>query len=253
MSFLNKSILLIGIALVFGTHCLHAAEVHGDTIVIDTPLETRNKKKYSVLPTIWLYGGANGYIQSKYWKILPDGSHSLYNNGITGGIQTELILHDYQYTKSFMMRVGANVGYKFNQIATHKLIYDSNGINMHWITADIYMGIGFIQVGFFTDFCVSHSINNPDHYTYSGIYEDCLPKVVPGAFVGIQLPFPVIRFDLRFNIGFIPYLDTQKLAYYNGTSINLNQYQIEARIGIPLFIMSNKIKAVSISITNPLK
>ncbi|MBO4519527.1 MAG: hypothetical protein J5704_05765 [Paludibacteraceae bacterium] len=247
---MNKHIGIILLALWLCVPTGYAENVESDVVQV-TIHKDRKPKNWSVLPSVWLYGGASGYVPSDYWKMTADGKNKIYNNGIVGGIQAELILRDYASAhKSPDLRVGANIGYRYQQISVHPLIYDQAGVNTHWLSAEVYAGLWLIVIGLRTDFLLKHSINNPDKYTYSGIYDDCFETVVPSVFGGLQFPMPFLRFSMLFGYGFYPTLNTKKLSYYNATKVGFtNSWNIEMRLAIPLFIMSNKNQMSNLGIT----
>lgn len=246
---MNKCIGIILFAMWLCVPNGHAEDAISDTMQV-TIITQHTPKKLSVLPSVWLYGGASGYVPSPHWKMTPDGRNNIYNNGIIGGIQTELVLRDYQSTnRNPSLRVGANIGYRYQQIAVHPLIYDQIGVNTHWLSAEVYAGLWLLVLGLRTDFLLQHNINNPDKYTYTGIYDDCIETVVPSVFGGLQFPLPFIRISMLFGYGFYPILNTKKLSYYNATKVGFtNNWNIEMRIGIPLFIMASKNQILDVSI-----
>lgn len=230
------------VAITLSTSVAYAADVQPDTIVVGE-LAYLKSKNYTILPNVWVYGGGSGHFAWDHWNALSVDDIKLYTNAILAGIQTEFILHEYHYNKSYAMRFGASLGYKYEQISVHPWIYDQNGVNRHWLTAEAYFGFWYLYAGAYADICLAHSIKNTDHYTYNGIYDDCFKEVVPGAFLGILLPLPYIRFDFRIGIDFYPRLNSKKLVYHNGESIVYQPFHFEARVGVPIFIMGNKLKS----------
>ena len=244
MFIINRYIWCLLVAITLSTSVAYTTNVQSDTIAVGE-LAFFKSKNYTILPNVWFFGGGGGHFPTEYKKVLSFNKTKLHTSNLQAGIQGEFIIHEYHYNKSYAIRFGASLGYKYEQISIHPWIYDQNGVNLHWLMTEAYFGFWYLYLGVYADICLAHSIKNADYYTYNGIYDDCLKDVVPGAFFGIQLPLPYIRFDFRLGIDFYPRLNGEKFVYHNGGGFSYQPLHLEARVGIPLFMMGNKIRSAN--------
>ena len=208
--------------------------------------ELHEIKHPTLYSNIYLLAGSGIGEQIDYWRPIRKPCN-LYTTRFSAGLS----LHNWVDSKPFF-DFGLNMAYQYKKNATEYGLPQS-GIDSHWIRSEFYFTFIFFVIGFGIDFFLDATINNPDHFTYNGLYKDCFNSVIPSFFLGFSIPMPFVRMEFRINGNIIPSFNVRNVTWHNynnifniykNTDLGVGSYaSLCVRLYVPLWTSENKIQA----------
>lgn len=154
----------------------------------------------------------------------------VYGTYLDIGLKAELYKQ-----KLIGIRLGASLGYKYEVYDYDKSLFGNSGVYSHWLTADLDFNLSYFNVGIKSDIFLSSKIKNNDHYSHEGLYSDCFNRMSLCYYVGLNIRFTRLKFEVRVGSYLKPQFSPEKISYHNMTKTHVEGLYLEIRAYYRIF------------------
>lgn len=201
------------------------------------PVEITDIKPSNIHPLkvdLYLYGEGTNQANNRLYtaeNTMYD-KRTIYLTQATLGLEAEL------YTRPWL-RFNPAIAYTHGRYALSKG-FGNTGINSSWLSLDLNVSAGggfglYYMAGVKNSLYLGSNHKAEKDYQYSGIPSDCFNHLSSAWYVGLSFRISYVKAYVKLGSYFTPFLNANKIAYYNLTTCNVPGFFIEFGAGINIF------------------
>lgn len=183
------------------------------------------------LTNLYIYAAGNREKFSNMWTA----NNTLYNSKNTYGKYVDVGVGIEMYKEKGLFQFCGSLGYKYETYSYDKSIFSDQGIDTHWLSADIKAEIPFFGAGMKSDIFLISKIRQKNNFSYNGINPECFNNISLCWYAALHIRFTNVKIEARLGTYIVPHLNPSKIAYYNSTTTHIDALYFEFKLSYRIF------------------
>lgn len=172
-----------------------------------------------------------GTFEDNVFSAISDNMATIYSSFVDVGVGSEFYSTQYD-----QLRLGVNLGYKYERFAFDKGLFRTLGMHTHWITTDVNVSWKVLCAGAKAETLLDKRIKYDETFSYQGFNDECFNNFAASIYCGLNAKFSFIKLEFRVGYYILHQLDRNAIAYYHSLNeVKDQRGYYEAKISFPIF------------------